>query len=115
MWGYGKDTVTVSIFEKASAEEAATALTASASSVNGAHALKADGVGDEAYLIAADATQHATQHPERGQAAGVMFRKGKCSSTSTSDRKAAAAASTSRNSSRSTSPNNSRPTKISDE
>ncbi|HEX8354901.1 MAG TPA: hypothetical protein VF611_18480, partial [Pyrinomonadaceae bacterium] len=31
MWGYGKDSVTVSIFEKATAEEAAKALLASAS------------------------------------------------------------------------------------
>ncbi|HEV7890823.1 MAG TPA: hypothetical protein VGP08_09300 [Pyrinomonadaceae bacterium] len=72
MWAYGKDSVTVSIVEEASAEQAAQALAASASSVKGAQALKEGGVGDEAYLIAADSTPN----PERGEAAGVMFRKG---------------------------------------
>jgi hypothetical protein len=72
MWSYGKDNVTVSIFEKATAEEAAQALTASASSVSGADARKTQGVGDEAYLI----TASSDPHPERGEAAGMMFRKG---------------------------------------
>jgi hypothetical protein len=72
MWAYGKDSVTISIFEKATVEEAAKALLASASSVSGAEARKTDGVGDEAYLI----TAPADPQPERGEAAGMMFRKG---------------------------------------
>jgi hypothetical protein len=72
MWAYGKDTVTASIFEKATAEEASKALLASASSVSRAEARKTEGVGDEAYLI----TAPGDTQPGRGEPAAMMFRKG---------------------------------------
>ena len=62
MWGYGKDSVTLSVFEKATAEEAAQALQSSAASVSGGEARKTEGVGDEAYLI----TSPADPQPGRG-------------------------------------------------
>jgi len=72
MWGYGDDNVTVSIFEKATSEEAAKALLASVTSFSRGDIRKVKGVGDEAYFI----TAPTDQHPERGEAAGVMLRKG---------------------------------------
>ena len=72
MWGYGQDSVTVSFFEKATPEEAAKGLLASVASFSRAEIRKVEGVGDEAYFI----TAPTDQHPERGEAAGVMLRKG---------------------------------------